>query len=60
MRCYVCNSYIEDPEFDQDHKALPCPDCNDVVIDTLFELEAGEGELSDEEDEDDEDEDELP
>lgn len=37
MRCYICNCNIEEPEFDVDHKALPCPECNNVILDSLMD-----------------------
>ncbi len=58
IRCYICNAYIEEPEFDNNYKCLPCPSCNDSVNDTLSDFEE---ESFDDDDEGEElDEEELP
>lgn len=57
MRCYICDTYLPDPEFDDNHKSLPCPECSGIIYDAVYDDE--EFSFEDEE-EVEEDEDELP
>lgn len=34
MRCYICDSPIDKPTFDDDHRAHPCDKCDSVIKDT--------------------------
>lgn len=58
MRCYICNRHLEDPEFDNEYKTLPCPDCDSAVNEALADFE--EEEFDTDEEDEPEDEDELP
>lgn len=36
MRCYICNSVLEEIQFNEDHKDIdPCPTCLGVIEDTV-------------------------
>ena len=41
MRCYICNSIIDHPVWDDSIKNYaPCPACEDEVLDLVLEWEA--------------------
>ena len=35
MRCYICNTPLDDPKFDHENKTLPCGSCQAVIDDTI-------------------------
>ena len=44
MRCYICDTEIMEPKFDENHLAEPCGDCQEAIAETLqdFEEEASD------------------
>jgi hypothetical protein len=51
MRCYICNSILEDPQYNLDHEDYdPCPTCLAVIEDVFGYADqpaAGEEDLPD-------------
>lgn len=39
MRCYICDSELDEVQLDDDNKALPCGSCQEVIADTLADFE---------------------
>jgi transcription initiation factor TFIIIB Brf1 subunit/transcription initiation factor TFIIB len=42
MRCYICDSELDEVQFDENNKALPCGSCQEVIADTLADFEQEE------------------
>lgn len=57
MRCYVCDKDLKEPQFDHQHRALPCPECSAASEEALADFDDDE-EFYDEGDYEYEDEDE--
>lgn len=46
MRCYICDTPLEDPKFDRrDGKVRPCSSCEDVIDDALADFEVEDVEV---------------
>lgn len=40
MRCYICDTYIEDPKIDpRDGKVMPCNDCLSEIDEALSDFD---------------------